>query len=114
MLQTHFLLSVIPFRSLLQAASESLDAESKSAFLSLASAAPVTVSATPAWGSGSGPRIKPSVIKTPVFTDPFTLSATGLSTPGKDGKPTSLGEIMKQVTAKRKIKLEASGNHKVR
>jgi hypothetical protein len=89
-----------------------LDTESESAFPSLASATPVHVTA-PAWGAASGPRIKPTVAKTPVFTDSFTLSAIDLSN-GKDGKLVTLGEIMKQVMAKYKVKLEASANQKVR
>lgn len=92
-----------------------LDTESESAFPSLASTAPVPPSSTtPAWGAASGPRIKPSVVKTPVFTDSFTLSAIDLSNAGKDGKPGTLGETMKSVMAKYRVKLEASGNQKVR
>jgi hypothetical protein len=87
-----------------------LDTESESAFPSLAT--PVHATA-PSWVAASGPRIKPNVTKAPIFTDSFTLSAIDLSH-GKDGRPTTLGEIMKQVMAKYKIKLEASGNQKVR
>lgn len=94
-----------------------MDTESQSAFPSLASATPVaTTAAKPAWGATAGPRIsvKPSVIKTPVFADSFTLGAIDLSNTGKDGKPATLGEIMKQVMAKYKVKLEASGNQRTR
>jgi len=37
-----------------------------------------------------------------------------LSNASKDGKPASLGEVMKQVMAKYKVKLEASANQKTR
>jgi hypothetical protein len=47
-------------------------------------------------------------------TESFTLSAIDLSSAGRDGKPTTLGEIMKQVMANHKIKIEASTNQKTR
>lgn len=89
-----------------------MDTLSETAFPSLApsasaSAAPVTS----AWG---GPRIKAAVSKQPVFADSITLSAIDLSNAGKDGKQATLGEIMKQVTTKYKVKLEASPNQKTR
>ena len=37
-----------------------------------------------------------------------------LSTAGRDGKPTTIGEIMKQVMAKHKVRIEASSNQKSR
>ncbi|KAF5380454.1 hypothetical protein D9615_004595 [Tricholomella constricta] len=92
-----------------------LDTDSQSAFPSLASSTPVSSTAIkPAWGSATGPRIKPNVVKAPVFADSFTLSAIDLSNTGKDGKPATLGEIMKQVMAKYKVKVEASANQKAR
>ncbi|RDB25479.1 Vigilin 1 [Hypsizygus marmoreus] len=92
-----------------------LDTESQSAFPSLASATPVALGATKsAWGATAGPRIKPNVVKAPIFADSFTLSAMDLSNAGKDGKPATLGEIMKQVMAKYKVKVEASANQKAR
>jgi hypothetical protein len=42
------------------------------------------------------------------------LSAIDLSSAGRDGKPTTLGEIMKQVMANHKIRIEASTNQKTR
>ncbi|GLB37618.1 putative K homology RNA-binding domain containing protein [Lyophyllum shimeji] len=96
-------------------ASLELDTDSEVAFPSLASSTPVASSATkPAWGSANGPRIKPNVVKAPVFTDSFTLSAMDLTNSGKDGKPATLGEVMKQVMAKYKVKVEASANQKAR
>ncbi|KAG5648617.1 hypothetical protein DXG03_003228 [Asterophora parasitica] len=92
-----------------------LDTDSQSAFPSLASSTPASSNVTKsAWGSSNGPRIKPTVVKTPVFADSFTLSAIDLSNTGKDGKPATLGEIMKQVMAKYKVKVEASANQKAR
>ena len=37
-----------------------------------------------------------------------------LTNTGRDGKTASLGEIMKQIMAKHKVKLEASANQKTR
>ncbi|KII92894.1 hypothetical protein PLICRDRAFT_172925 [Plicaturopsis crispa FD-325 SS-3] len=92
---------------------QELDTESQDAFPSLAPSAPASnAPAKSAWGSG--PRIKPAVAKTPVFSDSFTLSDIDLSTAGKDGKPATLGEVMKQVMAKYKVKIEASTNQKNR
>jgi len=42
------------------------------------------------------------------------LSAIDLTNSGKDGKPASLGEVIKQVIAKYKVKVEASANQKAR
>ncbi|KAJ7702967.1 hypothetical protein B0H17DRAFT_922748 [Mycena rosella] len=83
-----------------------------SAFPSLASAAPAP-SAAPkaAWAAA---RPKPVVKQVPVFADSFTIGSIDLSNTGKDGKPATLGEVMKQVMAKYKIKLEASANQKTR
>jgi len=96
-----------------QQAHPELDTKSEAAFPSLAPAPPATaVPARSAWSAGS--RIKPSLSKQPVFVDSFTLSAIDLSNVGKDGKTATLGEVMKQVMAKYKVKLEASGNQKAR
>lgn len=82
------------------------------AFPSLASST-VAPPTQPAWGASSGPRIKPTV-KQNLYTDSFTLSAIDLSNAGRDGKATTLGEVMKQVMSKFKVKLDASGNQKNR
>lgn len=89
-----------------------LDTASEVAFPSLASSTPAPAPVASAWGSAAGPRIKPSVVKTPVFADSFTLSAMDLSNAGKDGKAATLGEVMKLVMAKYKVKIEASANQK--
>jgi polyribonucleotide nucleotidyltransferase len=95
---------------------EVLDTEDQTAFPTLAPLAPSNnaSSKSSAWGAGNGPRIAPVLPKTPVFSDSFTLSAIDLSTSGKDGKPASLGEVLKQVITKYKIKIEASANQKTR
>ncbi|PPR02413.1 hypothetical protein CVT26_011381 [Gymnopilus dilepis] len=113
-----------PFPSLSQPATTSkprappsipLDTESEEAFPSLASAAPVAAApSNSAWGASTGPRIKATAAKTPVFADSFTLSAIDLSNAGKDGKAATLGEVIKQVVAKYKVKVEASQNQKAR
>ncbi|KAH9979180.1 SCP160 protein [Russula compacta] len=89
-----------------------LDTDSQEAFPSLAPS-PVTVPkpVPSAWGAPAGPRLAAHVSQA---TDSFTLSAIDLSSAGKDGKPTTLGEIMKQVMANHKIKIEASTNQKTR
>ena len=53
-------------------------------------------------------------MQAPQATESFTLSAIDLSSAGKDGRPTTLGEIMKQVMANHKIRIEASTNQKTR
>lgn len=47
-----------------------------------------------------------------MFADSFTLSAIDLSNSGRDGKAATLGEVMKVVMAKYKVKVEASANQK--
>lgn len=91
------------------------DTNSAEAFPSLAPSAP-TNAAKPAsgWGTGAPPRIKATASKQTFHSDTFTLSVVDLSHAGKDGKPTSLGEVMRQVVAQYKIKLEASTNQKSR
>lgn len=90
-----------------------MDTESEEAFPALASATPASEGAAkPVWGSAAGPRIKSTVTKAPVFADSFTLSAIDLSNSGKDGKPATLGEVIKLVITKYKVKVEASANQK--
>ncbi|KIK67202.1 hypothetical protein GYMLUDRAFT_37269 [Collybiopsis luxurians FD-317 M1] len=90
-----------------------LDTNSHQAFPSLASSSTVAKPATQsAWGASNGPRIKPVISKQPVFTDSFTLGTVELTT--KDNKPVTLGEVIKQVMAKYKVKVEASGNQRSR
>ncbi|KAG7098781.1 hypothetical protein E1B28_000688 [Marasmius oreades] len=106
-----------PFDSALNASrskksAEELDTDSHSAFPSLASTGPPKAVSS-AWGTSNGPRIKP-VINKPLFTDTLTLGDIDLTTAGKDGKVATLGEVMKQVMAKYKVKMEASGNQKTR
>lgn len=77
--------------------------------------APAAVSKTPSSGWGAAPpRIRATVSKQPLISESFTIPAVDLSTAGKDGKPTSLGEVMRQVIAQYKVKIEASTNQKSR
>lgn len=94
---------------------EELDTGSHSAFPSLASPSPSVAPPTKSvWGSPSTLRAKPPLFsRQPVVSDSFALQVD-LSNTGKDGKPASLGEVMKQVMAKYKVKLEASANQKTR
>ncbi|KAF9075421.1 hypothetical protein BDP27DRAFT_1212369 [Rhodocollybia butyracea] len=86
-----------------------LDTDSRQAFPSLASSAPVAKPAIQsAWGASNGPRIKPVINKQPVFADSFTIATAELA--NKDTKP--VGDGVKQVTAKYKVKVEASGNQR--
>ncbi|TFL02446.1 hypothetical protein BDV98DRAFT_592135 [Pterulicium gracile] len=88
-----------------------LDTESEIAFPSLAPSAP-SAAAPVKSGWGAGPRIKPAVAKTPVFTDSLTLTAVDTNSSGRDGKPATMGEVLKQIMSKFKVKVEASGNAK--
>lgn len=88
---------------------DSADADSITDFPTLApSAPPASAPSKSAWGSDAGPRIKATVKSTPVITDSFTVTQVEL--PVRDGRQTSLGEIMKQVIAKFKVRIEASTN----
>ncbi|KAL1695551.1 hypothetical protein GGG16DRAFT_86381 [Schizophyllum commune] len=82
-----------------------LDAES--AFPALAPKSPSPAPVRSAWGAG-GPRIKPAVVKAPTYTDTFTLTSVSLPA-NKDGKTLSLQEVLKQVMAKHKVRIDASG-----
>jgi hypothetical protein len=88
-----------------------LDTTSQLAFPSLApSVPPAKAPSKSAWAAG--PRIKSNISKQPLVSDSFTLSAIDLSNTGKDGKHATLGEVMKQVMSKYKVKLEASANQR--
>lgn len=92
-----------------------MDTESQLAFPSLAPSTPAAAApAKAAWGTSAGPRIKPVVPKQPSASDTFTLADIDLSNAGKDGKPGSLGEVMKGIMAKYKVKVEASSNRTTR
>ncbi|PCH43786.1 SCP160 protein [Wolfiporia cocos MD-104 SS10] len=62
----------------------------------------------------AGPRIKAAVAKQPVFADSFMLSSSEMAATGMDGKPTTAGEVIKQVSAQFKVKIDASTNQKLR
>ena len=88
-----------------------LDTSSSEAFPSLARTAPAKA---PTSGWGAAPRIKATVSKQPVISESFTIPAVDLSTAGRDGKPTSLGEVMRQIMNQHKVRIEASTNQKSR
>lgn len=91
-----------------------VDTDSELAFPSLAPLAAPAIRPVASWGNNAGPRIQPAAQKQNVVTDSFTLTAIDLSTAARDGKTPTLGEIMKQVMAKYKVKVEASSNQKNR
>ena len=104
-----------PVKPRAPATNGTIDTESQDAFPSLAPAPQAANKpAASAWGAGAGPRIKPAASKQPVVSDTFSLSSIDLSSAGKDGKPTTLGEIAKQVMSQYKVKLDASTNQKAR
>lgn len=92
-----------------------VDPDDQIAFPSLApSPAPATQPAkSAAWSANSGPRFKATVRSQPMVSDSFTLSTIELPA-NRDGKPTSLGEVMKRVMSKFKVKIEASANRGTR
>ncbi|GBE81126.1 hypothetical protein SCP_0308520 [Sparassis crispa] len=91
-----------------------VELDSQEAFPSLAPSAQVTKPAASAWGAASGPRIKPTVVKHTGVSDTFTISIADIAA-NKDGKPASLGEVMKQVMKQySKVKFEASTNQRSR
>lgn len=49
-----------------------------------------------------------------MISESFTIPAVDLSTAGRDGKPTSLGEVMRQIMNQHKVRIEASTNQKSR
>lgn len=86
------------------------EADSQADFPTLATSTPAAAAAPgkSAWGSDAGPRIKAAVKSTPVITDYFTVTQAEL--PPKDGRQSSVGEIMKQVMTKYRVRIEASTN----
>lgn len=87
-----------------------LDTDSPISFPSLAPSAPVAQNNGAAKsGWGAGPRIKPTVNKQSMVTD--SIDVIDVHVPaGDDGKPGSLGAIMRAVMNKYKVKVEASTN----
>lgn len=96
-----------------------LDTESEQAFPSLAPSATPMKRTGSAWGAGApAPRIQaqqPAVQKQNLAADNFTLSAIDLSTAGKDNRPATLADVVKQVMSRfSKVHIEASSNQKIR
>ncbi|CAE6430863.1 unnamed protein product [Rhizoctonia solani] len=90
-----------------------LNTEDEEAFPSLAPSAPAKPTVASAWSAA--PRIRqvaPRVVA-PVFSDSFVLENIDLSTAGKDGKATTLTDVLKRVMQQHKnVKLEASTQRK--
>ncbi|CAE6397572.1 unnamed protein product [Rhizoctonia solani] len=90
-----------------------LNTEDEDAFPSLASAAPAKPAVASAWSAASRIRQTAPRVVAPVFSDSFMLENIDLSTAGKDGKPTTLNEVLKRVMLQHKnVKLEASTQRK--
>ncbi|CUA66866.1 Vigilin 1 [Rhizoctonia solani] len=90
-----------------------LNTEDEDAFPSLASAAPAKPAVASAWSAAVRIRQAAPRVVAPVFSDSFTLENIDLSTAGKDGKPTTLNEVLKRVMLQHKnVKLEASTQRK--
>ncbi|CAE6430764.1 unnamed protein product [Rhizoctonia solani] len=90
-----------------------LNTEDEEAFPSLASAAPAKPAVASAWSAAARVRQATPRVVAPVFSDSFILENIDLSTAGKDGKPTTLNEVLKRVMVQHKnVKLEASTQRK--
>lgn len=92
---------------------EPFNTEDETIFPSLASSAPAKPAVASAWGAAGHIRqAAPRVVAT-VFTDSFVIENIDLSTAGKDGKPTTLADILKRIMQQHKnVKLEASTQRK--
>lgn len=90
-----------------------IDTSSQEAFPSLAPTPQAAKPAASAWGANAGPRIKSAASKQPLVSDTFVVPSIDLAA-GKDGKPTTLGDISRQVMAQYKVKLDSSTNAKSR
>ncbi|KAG9027265.1 hypothetical protein FRB95_007948 [Tulasnella sp. JGI-2019a] len=88
----------------------SLDTSSEAAFPSLGSAKTPTAASSGGWSDVS--RIKRAAVKTYGFTDSLDLGDIDLRTAGKDGKPTTLGDVMKTVISKTGMIIESSTQRK--
>jgi len=93
--------------------SSALDTGSETSFPSLASTpTPKTPTVPSAWAT-SGPKIQKTIIKSaPQSVHTFDLGDIDLKTAGKDGKSTTLGEVIRAVMAKTNAHIEASSQRK--
>ncbi|VDC07722.1 unnamed protein product [Peniophora sp. CBMAI 1063] len=100
-----------PRKSKAPANAQAPSADSEEAFPSLAPA-----SRPASQASSWAPRIaRAAAPVVPQVTESFTLGAIDLSSAGKDGKPATLGEVIKGVLAKHKgVKIEAGSNQRAR
>ena len=100
-------------RPITNSASASLDTDSQTAFPSLAPSAPQAKQTTSTvWGGATAPRIKSTAPKSKLVSESFNLNAIDLSHAGKDGKPGTLGDVMKNIMTRFKVKVEASTQRK--
>lgn len=87
-----------------------LDTSSESLFPSLGATKTSTTASAGGWSDAA--RVKRVAVKTYGFTDSFSLGDIDLKTAGKDGKPTTLAEVMKTVMSKTGMIIEASSQRK--
>jgi hypothetical protein len=100
-----------PAKARKAAADAPVDVTSESAFPSLGGS--TTSKPTGSAWSSAGPKLRASISHIPMNVESFTLAVTDLSTAGKDGKATTLGEIMRSVMKTHpKVKIEASSNQR--
>lgn len=83
---------------------------SELAFPSLAPSGPVRQAAS--WGaSPGGPRIAPAVQAQTLLTERFTVTAANVDLSGRDGRPATLRDAVKQMSARHpKVRAEASSS----
>ncbi|KAG8907944.1 hypothetical protein FRB99_001452 [Tulasnella sp. 403] len=87
-----------------------IDTKSEAAFPSLNPTAPKAQSTPSAW-SAPRPNLRANP-KLTGFTDTFDLAQIDSKTSGRDGKPTTLGEVMRTVMHKTGVTVEASSQRK--
>jgi hypothetical protein len=93
-----------------------LDTSSQTSFPSLAPAsapavAPRQAPTISSWASAS-PRIKAPISRAFQFSESISIPDIDLSQTGKEGKRLTLGEVLKDIQAKTKTKIEASTQKK--
>lgn len=86
-----------------------LDTSSESAFPSLGGASGKKAQAPSAWSAAAArERVSRPAVQINVVSDTIELDKVDLKAAGKDGKPTTLGEVMRNVMAKSGATIEAS------
>ncbi|KAG8886137.1 hypothetical protein FRB97_007175 [Tulasnella sp. 331] len=87
-----------------------LDTNSEALFPTLSGAKTPTTTSSGGWSDAA--RVKRIAVKTYAYTDSFSLGDIDLRKAGKDGKPTTLGDVMKTVMSKTGMIIEASSQRK--